>query len=235
MDLKNKSIVVFGDSILKGVVTNTESEHIFDITENNSLALAQKELGFELDNRSIYGNIITKGQQKFNKWLEKGGKADICIIEFGGNDCDYDWAPISENPSGTFLQKVPLADYLRILDEMVNACRANKITPLLMTMPALVADRWLETVSKGLSRENNLKFLGGFYDKLYRNHEIYNAHLVKYAFENHVQFVDMRLALLESPDYRNLMCLDGIHPNEAGYKVMADVWVEELGKLKLEQ
>ena len=122
MDLKGKSIVVFGDSILKGVVTNPESDHIFDITENNSLALAQKELGFELDNRSIYGNIITKGQQKFNKWLEKGGTADICIIEFGGNDCDYDWAPINENPDAPHEPKVPLADYLRILDEMVKTC-----------------------------------------------------------------------------------------------------------------
>lgn len=232
MDLKNKAIVVFGDSILKGVVTNPESDRIFDITDNDSLTLAQKELGFDLDNRSIYGNIITKGQAKFNKWLEKGGKADICIIEFGGNDCDYDWIPISQNPAGEFSQKVPLKEYLHILDEMVKSCRATKIIPVLMTMPALVADRWLETVSKGLDREKNLEFLGGDYGKLYRNHEIYNAHLVKYAYENNVFLVDMRLALLESADYRNLMCLDGIHPNEDGYKVMADVWVKELPKVR---
>ena len=235
MDLKGKSIVVFGDSILKGVVTNPESDHIFDITENNSLALAQKELGFELDNRSIYGNIITKGQQKFNKWLEKGGTADICIIEFGGNDCDYDWAPINENPDAPHEPKVPLADYLRILDEMVKTCRQHKITPLLMTMPSLVADRWLETVSKGLDREKNLQFLGGDWSRLYRNHEIYNAHLVKYAYQNNVQFVDMRLALLETKDYRDYMCLDGIHPNEAGYKLMADLWVKELPQVRLEK
>ncbi|MCR4734120.1 MAG: SGNH/GDSL hydrolase family protein [Treponema sp.] len=232
--MKGKSIVVFGDSILKGVVTNPESDRIFDVTENNSLALAQKELGFELDNRSIYGNIITKGQLKFNKWLEKGGKADICIIEFGGNDCDYDWAPISENPKAAHQAKVPLADYMRILDQMVKDCREHKITPLLMTMPALVADCWLETVSKGLSREKNLEFLDGDYGKLYRNHEIYNTHLLKYAYENKVQFVDMRLAILESPNYRNLMCKDGIHPNEAGYRLMADLWIKELPKVKLE-
>ena len=44
MDLKNKSIVVFGDSILKGVVTNPESEHIFDITENNLISPAPSAL-----------------------------------------------------------------------------------------------------------------------------------------------------------------------------------------------
>ena len=96
-------ITVFGDSVLKGVITTPQTTSLFDVTEKNSLALAQKELGFELDNRSIYGNIITKGQLKFNKWLEKGGSADICIIEFGDNDSDYDWPPISQNPDGEYV------------------------------------------------------------------------------------------------------------------------------------
>lgn len=227
-------ITVFGDSILKGVITRPESDKIFEITENDSLTLAQKELGFELDNRAVYGNIICKAQTKFTKWLEKGGSTDICIIEFGGNDCDYDWPPISENPDGTFLQKTPLQDYLRILDEMVKTCREHKFTPVLMTMPALVPETWVETISKGLNKENILKFIGGNCDKLYRNHEIYNTYLVKYAYENNVQIVDMRLALLESENYKKLMCLDGIHPNEDGYKLMSQVWIDFLKNIKLE-
>lgn len=223
-------IVVFGDSILKGVVTTPGSERIFDICENDSLSLAQKKLGFELDNRSIYGNIITKGKQKFDKWLEKGGTADICIIEFGGNDCDYDWAPISEDPNTQAQQKVPLPQYLQLLKEMMTKCRENNITPLLMTMPALVPEYWIETISKNLNKENILQFLGGNIDKLYRNHEIYNTHLVRFAYENNVQIVDMRLALLESDDYKKLMCLDGIHPNENGYALMAQKWIEVLWK-----
>lgn len=224
-------ITVFGDSILKGVITIPESKNIFDITQNDSLSLAQQKLGFELDNRSIYGNIITKGQQKFNKWLEKGGTTDICVIEFGGNDCDYDWAPISENPDGNFQPKVPLADYLNILDQMVTECKKHGFTPLLMTMPSLVPDWWINTISKGLNKDNILKFLGGNYDKLYRNHEIYNLHLLEYIYKNNIEFVDMRRTLLESADYRDLMCLDGIHPNEKGYELMSKVWIEKLTSL----
>ena len=41
----------------------------------------------------------------------------------------------------------------------------------------------------------------------------------------------MRTALLETEDYRNYMCLDGIHPNEKGYKVMSEVWIKELKPL----
>ena len=71
--MEKKSIVVFGDSILKGVITIPESKNLFDVTENDSLTLAQKKLGFELDNRSIYGNITSKGLVKLQKYLEKGG------------------------------------------------------------------------------------------------------------------------------------------------------------------
>ena len=62
-------IVVFGDSILKGVITIPNSGKLFDTTENDSLTLAQKELGFELDNRSIYGNITSKGLVKLQKFF----------------------------------------------------------------------------------------------------------------------------------------------------------------------
>lgn len=221
-------ITVFGDSILKGVVTNPGSDKIFEITENDSLSLAQKVLGFELDNRSIYGNIISKAQVKFNKWIEKGETSDICIIEFGGNDCDYDWAPISENPDGEYQQKTPLDDYLRIHEQMVNVCKDHNITPVIMTMPPLVHERWLETVSKGMNKENVLKFIGGNSDKLYRNHEIYNAKLTEFAYTHGVKLVDMRTAMLQTPNYRDYMCMDGIHPNEAGYEVLSKVWIKEI-------
>ena len=61
-------LVVFGDSILKGVITIPGSTKLFDVTENDSLTLAQKKLGFELDNRAIYGNITSKGLIKLQKY-----------------------------------------------------------------------------------------------------------------------------------------------------------------------
>ena len=64
-------VVVFGDSILKGVITIPESKNLFDVTPNDALTYAQKKLGFELDNRSIYGNISSKGLIKMQKYFEK--------------------------------------------------------------------------------------------------------------------------------------------------------------------
>lgn len=227
-------ISVYGDSILKGAITGTGSGHLFDIIEESSLVIACRNLNLELNNQSVFGSIVTKTQRRLKKDVEKGIVGDLAIIESGGNDCDYDWATISENPDPQTLPRVPLEDYLRITDEMVTLLRENKITPLIMTMPPLVGDRWFNHISNGHNKENINKFVNNVPDKLYRNHELYNLNLMEYCYKNNVQMVDMRKAMLSAPDYRNLMCLDGIHPNEDGYKYMATIWEKELPKIKKE-
>lgn len=250
------SIAVFGDSILKGAVTGTGTGHLFDIIENDSLSLAQKVLGFEMNNLSVFGNILSKGQRKLNKMMERGEHFDLAIIESGGNDCDYDWAPVSENPKGRRIEaaeiddssaggnslgelvphkpRIELGDFIRMLGEMVLLLRQNKITPLLMTMPPLVPDWWFEHICNGNNKENILEFLDGNPHKLYENHELYNISIIEFAYENNVQFVDMRKAMLKSPNYRSLMCRDGIHPNEKGYEYMSKIWIEALPEIKKE-
>ena len=229
-----EKISVYGDSILKGAVTGTDSGHLFDIIDDNSLALAQKALGFELNNQSVFGNIVTKSQRKLMKDIERGCVGDIAIIESGGNDCDYDWNIVCQNPEGENQMRVPLSDFLRIYEEMINACRENKITPVMMTMPALVQDWWYEHICTSYDKASVEKFTGGQADVLYHNHEIYNFHLISLAHRLNVQLIDMRLAILESGKHREFMCRDGIHPNPDGYSFMAEVWKNELPKLKKE-
>ena len=221
-------IVVFGDSILKGVITIPNSGKLFDVTENDSLTLAQKKLGFELDNRSIYGNITSKGFVKLQKYLEKcsAGEqeaADFCIIEFGSNDCDYDW--------GTLVQKVPLADYLENLSQMVNLCRANKVTPLMMGLIPYVCDDWFKTIIKGQDEAAILKFLGSTAETLGKNQLIYKNAQADFVKKNNVQFLDP-WELFQG--HKELMCYDGIHPNEAGYQKLSDAWVQFLSEIKKE-
>lgn len=117
---------------------------------------------------------------------------------------------------------------------MVDVCRKNKITPLIMTMPPLVRDRWYNHILHGQDENAVLKILNDNPDRLYQNHELYNISLVEYAFKNSVQIVDMRKEMLLSENYRNLMCLDGIHPNEKGYKFMSEIWIRELPEVQKE-
>ena len=228
-------IVVFGDSILKGVITIPNSDKLFDVTENDSLSLAQKELGFELDNRSIYGNITSKGLIKLQKFFEKGGEADFCIIEFGSNDCDYDWnifKPCAELPPVSEIkQKVPLAEYLENLKQMVELCRSNKVTPLMMGLIPYVCDDWYKTIIKGQNEAAILDFLGGSSETLGKNQLIYKDAQADFVQKNNVQFLDP-WTIFEG--HKELMCYDGIHPNEKGYELLSKAWIKFLSEVKKE-
>ncbi|MBR1638456.1 MAG: SGNH/GDSL hydrolase family protein [Treponema sp.] len=236
--MENLSIVVFGDSILKGVVTIPESKNLFDVTENDSLSLAQKALGFDLDNRSIYGNITSKGLVKLQKYLEKGGSADLCVIEFGSNDCDYDWnifAPDAILPAFETIQpKVPLESYLENLDTMVELCRKSSITPLIMNLIPYICDKWFKTIAKGHDEEAILNFLGGSAEKLGKNQKVYYKALMDFAAKNKVQVIDVWTLFSEMEESEKFMCEDGIHPNEAGYQKMSELWIERLPKITKE-
>lgn len=234
MDNNINRISVYGDSILKGAVTGTESGRMFEILEENSLSIASKKLGFELNNQSVFGSFMSKTIRRFNKDLEKGVIGDLAIIESGGNDCDYDWATVSDAPDEPHDPRTKLDDFISMINEIVTKCRENKITPLIMTMPALVPERWFEHIVQGHNRENILKFLNGQPTVLYQNHERYNIALLKYCYEKNVQFVDMRMKLFSTPNYRDLMCQDGIHPNQQGYNFMATVWEKELPEVRKE-
>ncbi len=227
-------ISAYGDSILKGAVTGTDSGHLFDIIEDSSLVLASKALGFDFNNQSVFGSIVSKTQRRLNRDIEKGIFSDLAIIESGGNDCDYDWTQVSSSPDEKHLPRTTLEDFIQKISEMVDVCRKNKITPLIMTMPPLVRDRWYNHILHGQDENAVLKILNDNPDRLYQNHELYNISLVEYAFKNSVQIVDMRKEMLLSENYRNLMCLDGIHPNEKGYKFMSEIWIRELPQVQKE-
>ena len=241
--MNKTSIVVFGDSILKGVITIPESKNLFDVTENDSLTLAQKELGFELDNRSIYGNITSKGLVKLQKYLEKCSKgelqaADFCIIEFGSNDCDYDWNIFPQDqaaPDFSSIQpKVPFDLYLENLTQMVNLCRAHKITPLIMNLIPYICDRWFKTIAKAHNEEAMLAFLKGSADTLGQNQARYQKELMDFATKNKVQTIDAWTLFSNAPDAASLMCGDGIHPNEKGYELLSKLWIQRLPEVKKE-
>lgn len=227
-------ISVYGDSILKGAVTGTGSGNLFDVLEENGLSIAAKTLQFELNNQSVFGNIVTKGIRKLRREIDRGVISDLAIIESGGNDCDYDWNIVCESPTEFHNPRVPLDDFIKTIDEMVGICRQNKITPLLMTMPPLVEDWWFEHLCKNFNEQGVRDFTKNMPSVLYQNHEIYNFAILKYCRENNVQFVDMRFEILKTGHYRNFMCRDGIHPNYEGHKFMAQVWERTLPNVKKE-
>lgn len=228
-----KSVIVWGDSILKGIISSEDLAQIRP-SEINALQMAGEKLAIEINNKSIYGAHIIKLQSTQTKNLNKGLTADIALIESGTNDCDYEWNDVCTKPFSEITQKVPLADFKRIASEMVDTSRENKITPVLVTAPDLAIPYWKEYITRGLDKEKIAQFIGHDPYVLLRNQEEYMEALRQIAKEKNVQLIDMRVEFRKTSDPMSLMCKDGVHPNIEGHKLMADVFVKLLPEIKKE-
>ena len=248
------SIIAWGDSILKGVVSGGDSKR-FDITEKDSLSQACAALGIELANKSVFGSWMTKTRRTQDRSLRNGASAQIGIIESGTNDSDYDWSAVSANPDAEHLQRCPLDEFSRLMEEAVSVARQNKITPVIMIPTPLVPEWWLNNICIGNDEAAIIKFINKKYlqdqdcaakkncsqdqkaaaaMRLYQNQELFSFAAANVARSLNVQIVDMRSEFLAHPNYKSLMCLDGVHPNQAGYDFMAEIWKREMPRLGLE-
>lgn len=250
------SIIAWGDSILKGVVSGGDSKR-FDITEKDSLSQACAALGIELANKSVFGSWMTKTRRAQDRSLRNGASAQIGIIESGTNDCDYDWSAVSADPDAEHLQRCPLDEFSRLMEEAVSVARQNKITPVIMIPTPLVPEWWLNNICIGNDEAAIVKFIARKYGlqggdqkaaagdcshdqkaaaamRLYQNQELFSLKAAAIARALGVQIVDIRSEFLAHPNYKSLMCLDGVHPNQAGYDFMAEIWKREMPRLGLE-
>lgn len=228
-----KSIVVWGDSILKGIISSEDLKQIRP-SSINALQIAGEKLGIEINNKSIYGAHILKLQQTQIRNFNKGISEVVALIESGTNDCDYDWNDVCSKPFSEITQKVPLSQFKKTLSEMIDSCRQHKITPVLVTAPELVVSNWIKYIAIGLDKEKINSFIENEPNKLLQNQEEYMQAFHQMAKEKNVQLIDIRSQFKKSPNSNLLMCKDGVHPNIEGHKFMADIFIQQLPNIKKE-
>lgn len=218
-----KTIGVWGDSILKGVVFD-EIKGTYHLLADSCGNLISKTLGLKIVNRSRFGSTIDKGRQTLEQSLQKGLDCEYLLLEYGGNDCDFDWQAVSDNPDQPHQARTPIASFKEQLQELVNLIRQHNITPMLMSLPPIHAERYYEfIVSHGPDRQNVLRFLGDIH-QIYRFHEMYSLAVTDIALRNSCVYIPMREAFLAERNSPNLICYDGIHPNAKGHHLMQRVF-----------
>lgn len=218
-----KTIAVWGDSVLKGVVFD-EIRGTYQLLANSCGNLLSKTLGLKIVNRSRFGSTIDKGRQTLEQSLQKGLDCEYLLLEYGGNDCDFDWEAVSAHPDRRHLPRTPLDSFKLHLQELIDLVRQHNITPLLMSLPPIHAESYFEfIVSRGLDRHNIMRFLGDC-QQIYRFHEMYSLAVTGTAIRNNCVYVPMREAFLAERNTPSLICSDGIHPNEKGHRLMQRVF-----------
>lgn len=215
------SICIFGDSIMKGIIFDAiRGRYIF--LKNSFLNILGKNSNIKMDNYAKFGCTITAGQKIIEKHASELSNYEYTALEFGGNDCDFNWKAVSENPEGLHLPNTPITEFESLYSTVIDNVSEMGSKPILFSLPPLNAHRYFSWISKGLNAENILRWLGDE-DHIYRWHEMYNLVVVKLAAIKNVPLIDIRKAFLESRNYLGLYCEDGIHPNEAGHALISDI------------
>lgn len=224
------NICVFGDSITKGVVfDDVKNKYIF--LKDCFINLLQSETAAGFKNFAKFGSTTVKGAEIMKKHEDAIGDYDYTFLEFGGNDCDFLWSEIAADPDREHQSLVPIDQFRQIYISMIAKVRASGSSPIMLTLPPLVSERFFSWVSKCLDQNNIMKFLGGDAEYIYRWHEQYDLMVREIAAEQNVPLLDIRNAVLSQPDYQSLVCVDGMHPNCRGHRVIADFLAKSVREL----
>ncbi len=217
----NCTILVSGDSISKGIIYDETKNRYIVLQENYVNLISQKFKG-SIKNISRFGSTITRGINKLEEYIGKENP-DIVLIEYGGNDCAFNWDEVADNPDADHLPQTEVGIFETSLRETIELLRNIKITPVLMSLPPLNADMYFKWISKNnpLTQSNILKWLGNV-PRIYSWQENYSSVITKVSEETLTKLVDVRSAFLQYPDFTKFLCRDGMHPNRAGHKVIAE-------------
>ena len=227
-----KSVLVWGDSLLKGVVFDGKSGK-YSVSKTNSVSCVANKFKLDILNRARFGCTIEKAQSIIEKDLSEGLNADSALIELGGNDCDFIWAEVAENPDKQHMPKTPIETFKTEFIRIINVLRSKKIIPVLMSIPPIDAKRYFEFIARGLNRDNILKFLGDK-ERIYRWQEMYSHCVTNVALETGCNYIDVRSKFLSEWNYKKYICDDGIHLNDSGQEFMGNIFSDYIGGLDIQ-
>ena len=208
------NITVYGDSILKGVllenkryVVNREWEQLFS-----------RRFGCRISNRSRFGCTIRKALAVIRHDCGRGeGAKGLAVLEYGGNDCDFDWAAVAADPEGEYQARTPAGEFMDDYAQAIDLIRAGGGTPVVLTLPPIHSARYLDHICRGgLNRDNIVHWLRDV-ENITRWQADYSEMARRTAREKDVLCVDLRAAFPREPsELEEYLCEDGIHPSRLG-------------------
>ena len=211
-------VEIFGDSILKGIQVNPRNKRYY-VNNNIDVDMIQERFSLNIINRSKFGCTVTKGKVILDKFLNQKQNCAAILMDFGGNDCDFDWKSISNNPDADHEPNTPINSFVKIYTSIVDKIRDKCIRPVMTNLPPLEPQRYFDCLSKGLNKCNVLRWLEGI-STIYRYQELYSRAVEDIARNTGALLIDLRGAFLKERHLGRFLCEDGIHPNTEGQRLI---------------
>ena len=213
-----RNIEVFGDSILKGIQVNALNKR-YHVKNHIDIDMLSKRFSLKIVNRSKIGHTVSKGKSVLDKYLSETPDCAAILMDYGGNDCDFDWKAISDDPNANHYPKTPINKFVKIYTSIVEKIRENGIRPVMTNLPPIEPQRYFDWFCKGLNKEAILDWLDGV-STIYRFQEFYSRTVEEIAKNTGAMLVDLRGAFLKERRIGRFLCEDGIHPNTEGQKLI---------------
>lgn len=219
-----KKIKIYGDSILKGVMFNEELNR-YRLFGYKFDELAEN--GIEVENNCKMGATIEKGFEIMKDTLEDCDEDTVVVLEYGGNDCNFNWEEVSNNPEGEFLPNTPAEKFSEVYLKMINHVREKGAKVCICNLVPIVSDKFMNFVSQGLSYDNIIKWMGDV-NRIARWQEYYSHLSERVAMIAKCPILDLRSSFLTHDRMENMIGIDGIHPSAEGHTLIREIFQKNI-------
>lgn len=213
------SICIFGDSVAKGVIFD-QAKNKYRLLKESFANIVQLQQNIAITNYAKFGCTVTAGSTILAKHEANLGRFDYTFLEFGGNDCDYNWQEVAEDPLREHTCHTPAYQFKEQYAAIIERVQRNGGRPILLTLPPIDPKRYFQWISRGLNAKNILSFLGDV-DAIYHWQGMYSTMVTELAQSCKVPLIDIRAIFAEQKNYSDYLCEDGIHPNEKGHALIS--------------
>lgn len=225
-------LVALGDSIIKGVLVRSEGERSrYSLADKGIVECCAEKLGGESLNLGKMGCTIEAGERILDRYLDKMSGAQYVLLEYGGNDSDYNWQEIAESPEKEHFPRTRLEVFEEVYERVICKIKEMGAIPLVLSLPPMDAERYFAFFSQKWEdgfRANVMRWLGGSTNTIMSGHELYNLATMRVAQHTCAQWIDVTSGLLKDHNFRAYLCDDGIHPNERGQRMIAEAVLQSL-------
>jgi len=227
-------MIFYGDSIIRGKTWPQNSLVSFD-TENNFVKYCQSyldSLDMEIINKGKNGLTSDIACKELDNEVVKHNP-NYLVLEIGGNDCNFNWKEVNKNPYLNHPPALSINDLATNLNSIIDRLRENFITVILLTPPPLDEKKYLKLLNQSFG--NNIDFFIKTKGGIAAWHKKYVEKIRTVALEREIFLIDIYGEFEKADSQEHLVSLDGLHPTEKGYQLMAKKFVGSLGNFFLKQ
>lgn len=222
-DMKTK-VIALGDSLTKGVVFTEDNR--YSLLDGSYMNIISDELDLYVENFGKFGSTVSAADSMIDKHSDSISSSDYTFLEYGGNDCNFDWAKIAQTPDSAHSPKTALESFVSRFHSLIDKVKELGSKPVIVSLPPILPQKYFDFFTSRMDpqqKSNVLEWLGGSVDIIARWHESYNRALFMIAKQKQIDIIDITTPFdIYRGDLATLYCSDGIHPNAAGHKFIAD-------------